>query len=759
MERPDLQQGGSANHNQQERDCNLYCSETLRSTVSENPQGQPGHLGRTDTADNPYCAEGTRLSDSPGATTFSGFHFPAVGSTEWACYLRQFNKHLQSTNQTETIPTDNRRTGGELPAMDHVDSTHERQRTTLGISDTGSPVFGESPNNTADGPGNDTPAEPSHSMEIQRNGVVQPHRHESPIPGPSGQAANIGKKRREPTTQRKRKASSSEEDIYQSGPSSEEDEGSNVSFTFTREEESETEDTTGLGSRKRRRPNSPGGHRTSREWYAFIIHKENQEPNWKQSAAKYKQAPSFASFDHGDHYHIIFPGTATGNNVTRTRTRIGKYLGATAEGRTEIATTTIKVRWIKRFLLYCIRYGIETANIYGSTIRTTLTEISTLFKELFTERNPDDIIHGQCAEYEERGKKRRSYNVKSKMNNLVDVVRQNIKKYNVETLQQWESRVPKGIKLRLLKEYGLSYESYVSKCIRYNRADIINDIKTKTLTDLMITHVAKLEDDKEFFNFVHTQLNWEILNWINIYFARNELNAHEVFAWNEIIKTKRYQKINGLVYEGPTNAGKSLINDNIIRANCKPEVVPKQNDNSSFHLDQLPGASCVIFQEPFITPTNVGTWKELLEGAEIKVDQKNKDKEPIPRVPIFITTASNLCCNIDGNETLQIQQRIKSFKLRCTIHHKDDEYTGITEKGKDVIKKTPGFMYPIHWAIIWLMNFEQMYQYIREQDHKNTVTNQCIELTEEWYINAEKYSTLANKVYEKCRTIFAMLRK
>jgi hypothetical protein len=84
-------------------------------------------------------------------------------------------------------------------------------------------------------------------------------------------------------------------------------------------------------------------------------------------------------------------------------------------------------------------------------------------------------------------------------------------------------------------------------------------------------------------------------------------------AWQECIKTQRYIKINCIRLQGPTNAGKSLIINSLIQV-CKPEEIPRERENSAFHLEQLPIAAAALFEEPIITPIPVGTWKLLLEG-------------------------------------------------------------------------------------------------------------------------------------------------
>lgn len=46
-----------------------------------------------------------------------------------------------------------------------------------------------------------------------------------------------------------------------------------------------------------------------------------------------------------------------------------------------------------------------------------------------------------------------------------------------------------------------------------------------------------------------------------------------LLAWPQIIKTKRYKKINALVLQGPTNSGKSMLMDALIKP-FDAELIP-----------------------------------------------------------------------------------------------------------------------------------------------------------------------------------------
>ena len=162
-------------------------------------------------------------------------------------------------------------------------------------------------------------------------------------------------------------------------------------------------------------------------------------------------------------------------------------------------------------------------------------------------------------------------------------------------------------------------------------------------------------------------------------------------AWNTCIKDMRYTKINALVLQGPTNAGRSLIADALVGL-CKPEEVSRERDNSGFHFDQLPEASAVIFEEPCITPVNVGTWKLLFEGKQIKTDIKHKNKEGVRRLPIWITSATKITSNIDTCEACQVNQRLKIFEFHHSIQHRTDEYTKTYCRTNKTLKKPPGYV-------------------------------------------------------------------
>jgi hypothetical protein len=194
-------------------------------------------------------------------------------------------------------------------------------------------------------------------------------------------------------------------------------------------------------------------------------------------------------------------------------------------------------------------------------------------------------------------------------------------------------------------------------------------------------------------------------------------------------------KVNCAVLQGYTNAGKFLIIDNLIGV-CNPEQIPRERDNSGFHLDQLPGSACALFD---------GTGKLLLEGKIVKTDIKHKDKGGIKRLPIWITTALPITNNIDSNESIQNQQRVKVWHLNKCMEHRTDENTLNTDITRRLIKRAPAFVRPIHFALLWFWHFEEIISGIHDLD-KHHVINEEREIPSSMIERGTAWQTLIRDI-------------
>lgn len=131
-----------------------------------------------------------------------------------------------------------------------------------------------------------------------------------------------------------------------------------------------------------------------------------------------------------------------------------------------------------------------------------------------------------------------------------------------------------------------------------------------------------------------TETNDTIINWLEKLFISNDININEFFAKFILIQSRQLNKINTFIIKGPTNTGKSLLINALLKP-LEPTLISRERDRSGFHLDQLPTAGYVLFEEPIIDNTNIGTWKLLMEGSELTTDIKNQSKEIIERLPFL----------------------------------------------------------------------------------------------------------------------------
>lgn len=709
-----------ANNYEQSRNEDLYCTETVPSSTAL----QANTITERDirenftdqTVDNIY----PQLHSGSRASKQLEFAFPTIGTRSWEILIRQSYEHLKPDYKEEDFQSHIRRIRRQLFPEKTMDNNGSQASTTQMLRDDIERCGIESiADSASEDNGDGVDGTCISTVDIQGNCIVNAHGNEQAT------GSKTRKKRATTTPEssesKKHKGSNNQQNIQEQSSTTAIADGHDIV-------DGELD----------------GRSESNREtaYYTFVLHKNNCKEDWRYIATtRAKQAPSFITFDHGDHIHILFSSSNTGGNSTRVRTRITKFLSALSAGNAEATITFSKVKFLRNYILYCIRYGIETVNIYGNKIQQQLTEAMDTFKVLFENRDPNDVIlDAGCKLYHEEKKEYQQKRCgQRKQQNLTDIILDKIKEKKITTAQQWENIIEPEFKIQLMKEFGLNVDSYVQRIVRIERTRIQQIIKSKTLTEIMV-EILNEEYIKNFTPGEDNSKLQNIIQWIEYMFKENNINIIHFLAWNEIIKTKRYKKINGMVLEGITNAGKSLILDNLL-AMVKPEEIPRERDNSGFHLDQLPGAGSVLFEEPMITPVNVGTWKLLLEGKTIKTDVKNKDKEPIERTPTWITTATPITNNVDMNETSQILQRIKLYIFKKSIQHREDKYTINAQIQNKLISRPPGLVEPIHMAIVFVKNFKEIYKLIEEEDNAHTVNEKAIRLSEEAKQEAEEWQT------------------
>lgn len=677
---------------------NIYCPEKLRDTTSaDRREWYNRKRHRSDqtidknNAQLPVCS---RTIESPG------FPFPNPESRQWKKAVSQLNECKQSTYEEDINRRGTGRPAETLPPSFNLDIDQNQDICGTSIRNAHGRTSSESDNGKASGPSQLSTIGKSteRPMETQGENIIIACSEESrdgsstPIKRPNGEQGNserrdgnqkeiqIDRQDRQPMGKEAEETIIDiDDDPFEVDTADECDDGDTIDF-----------------------------QPKNKNIYTFVLSKSNTITDNNGGGIRKPREPTFITFDHGTHWHCLYQCAAKteggGDNKSRAKSRITSFLKANNAGVAESNSTVTRVRFIRRFLEYCIRGGISTLCIYGNKKETTLKNINEAFIKIKTSETIDDIItNGECSKYIEENKsnvEKIKRQIVDKRSNLLDFIQTEVRKYKIKSIQQWKNNIDPNTKLQLIKEHGLSINAYIQSVIDIEKTITTQKIIKMSWQELIIDNKQVcIEEIRKNKNDVLSGILW-----IKYMCIKNKVDINELLAWATLIKNQTLTKKNSLVLEGVTNAGKSLIADTLFK-DLELEEIPKERDNSTFNLDQLPAATGVIFEEPMITPTNVNTWKLILEGKKIKTDIKNLQKEEITRLSCYITTGKPIHCNVDFKEAQQLNQRIKIFKFEKHIRHWEKD-TFIGEN--NIIKPSPVFIEPFHWYILYINNLQKI---------------------------------------------------
>jgi len=120
-----------------------------------------------------------------------------------------------------------------------------------------------------------------------------------------------------------------------------------------------------------------------------------------------------------------------------------------------------------------------------------------------------------CEPYAEMKKDVKTKRLGSaKSTHLADIIIQKILETNIMCAQEWEDIIYPDFRLHLIKEFGLTVDSYIQKIIRVVRSQRIGNIKKKGLSQLLmevveteITTELKVPNDEIFEGF-NSNIQW-----------------------------------------------------------------------------------------------------------------------------------------------------------------------------------------------------------------------------------------------------------
>jgi hypothetical protein len=310
-----------------------------------------------------------------------------------------------------------------------------------------------------------------------------------------------------------------------------------------------------------------------------------------------KKSPTFATFDHGDHIDVIFSVRHT-NNASRHLNTILNFLRATFEGSSEAHTTLQHIRFPTRFVSYLIRKGLSTFHKYGARLIAILKPLTSALLQYDT---TDLTSTGHCEQYIE-DKKQQTKETITQRTFSIDYISKVITTHKITSYEAFQRTLPTDVKIQLLKQLGYVGQNIIKTLIKTHTVESSQTIKTKHFYQIIL------------YNFCLQNVKQDNIPWLNRLFSANNIPIEDFFSKFLAIHSTNITKINTFVLQGPTNTGISLL-ANILLSDTKPTRIARERDKSNFHLDQLPNSTAVIFEEPIIDQTTVGTWKLLLEGG------------------------------------------------------------------------------------------------------------------------------------------------
>jgi hypothetical protein len=196
----------------------------------------------------------------------------------------------------------------------------------------------------------------------------------------------------------------------------------------------------------------------------FIIHKTNAAKIPSPSSTK---APTFAAFDHGDHYHFIF-GVTHYNNANRSLNHVLQFIKTSFPGTAEAHTTLQPIRLIQRFLHYLVRKGLSTFHKYGvKPIQILICIISYLSSVDQT----DTSTLEPCSHYIEEKKKEQKQETIKQRTFSIDYINNLIDSYKTTSFEDFQRKVPTDIKIQLLKDLGYVGQNIIKSLIKIHITD------------------------------------------------------------------------------------------------------------------------------------------------------------------------------------------------------------------------------------------------------------------------------------------------
>lgn len=386
--------------------------------------------------------------------------------------------------------------------------------------------------------------------------------------------------------------------------------------------------------------------------------------------------PEFIWVDHGDHGHALWYGSL--GNRRRAIKRILDYMLVPESEQWQIIANMQWVKQVYQFLYYLVRRVGFTSQLFGSAVN----ELMSIYRTMNRIDRDDERLR-ECTKALDDKRTQRSTNSKVEIGKNLDykesmwgMLEEDCKKHQAWSIGALQAKVGQAKLLEYYKNMGTGWKSTAQLVI-----DSLRIERTAYENSHGFLEVAKQMREQ---NCKHTDEEMEIgVKWLDDYFKVQKIDKELMLSNVCKIMEKRVNKINTLVFIGPTNTGKSLL-ANLIGKPYLKGYVQRSAEGNSFHFEGLLNKSVAMLEEPRITALTMNDYKVLLGGEDFEVNKKHQAPEILKRIPVLITTNApigsylqpvdakaldNRAITIHIDEQLNVGREFTSPKITlCTCH-------------------------------------------------------------------------------------------
>lgn len=343
--------------------------------------------------------------------------------------------------------------------------------------------------------------------------------------------------------------------------------------------------------------------------------------------------------------HLVF--STAKNNLKRKLQSIFSLFGVLPSTTIEAKNSLQIVRNLQNLVNYMASRG------YVRTIGDKFVPLLTEMEK--TEWENCSEIPSDCRRKRKRNES--MLNMTDKRNRYLALAEE-VESRNITHISQIHDKFTIDELMTIIAKNGNIYKDVIKQSITYaNRRKVLKERNTPYL---------ELYEKNMEMCLCSEEQHEEGKKWLTQLIIENGINP-ALFVKSLIdILDKKHTKINAFILEGPTNTGKSLLCNLIIKPYTYG-TASRRGDQTNFHMENLLHKSIAVMEEPRITGITVDDFKQLLGGEPFQVDVKYQEKDWLARTPTIITTNEDIGLRLSKLDKDALLSRVFSFRLTKQI--------------------------------------------------------------------------------------------